>query len=139
MPILSEKCPGTTSIENANFFEFEHRSHCLDVDSFSIRDLKVEAKIEPDSENTPLTPRNVYNHHVEDSNSQKRPSPNLISARQKRRAEMFPQSQRRCLILTMNCETRRTWVTSRGKYSTAPLHQFRESMLFCSRQIFLAI
>ena len=86
--IYRKNCPGTASIENGKFFE--NRSHCHDGDSKSIQNLKIEAKIKQDSEKTPLAPRDIYNYHVEDSNAQISPYPNLSSTMRKRRAKTFP-------------------------------------------------
>ena len=76
-----KKCPGTASIENGQLFE--NRSHCHDGDSNSIQKLKIGAKIKEDSEETPLALRDIFNNHVEDSNAQISPYPNLSSTMRK--------------------------------------------------------
>ena len=138
MPILSEKCPGTTSIESGQLFE--NRSHCHDGDSSSIRELKVEPKIEHDTKKTPLTHPNIYNHHVEESNAQKSPSTNLISARRKRHAEIFPPVSR--TLPDFDQVLRDNKVLSHLEVENIRPRLCISSMatmLFCSRQICLAI
>ena len=86
--LYRKECTGRASIEDGLLFE--NQPHCHDRDLHSIEKLKIEAKIKEDSEKTPLAPRDIYNNHVNDSNAQISPFPNISSTMRKRRAKTFP-------------------------------------------------